>query len=68
MYLNEEISRLKLEVESLLKQESIMSDEVVMTRIKEVRTLLESFSVRKTNDKMINKILKIQNLIREANE
>ena len=67
-YLNEEVGRLKEEVEALLKQEDVLSDGVMLERMNQVHSLLESFGTRKIDQKLITKILKIQNLIKEANE
>ena len=68
MHLNEEVARLKKEVKELLKQDDIIADNVIYNRMEEVHSLLESLSAKRTDDKVIAKILKIQNLIKEANE
>jgi hypothetical protein len=68
MYLNEEVSRLKKALGGLMLQEDINTDNIVADRMKELQNLLESFGTKKIDDNLINKILKIQNLIKEANE
>jgi len=67
-YLNEEISRLKTEVNKLAELKDINTDEKMLQRIEELRTLLESFGTKKIDSDLIVKILKIQSLIKEAAE
>ena len=66
-YLNEEIARLKEEIASLILNEEVTSDADIRNKIKEVQTMLESFSGHKINQRLITKVLKIQNLIKEVN-
>ncbi len=65
-YLNEELSRLKEEAAKLPENEEIKGDEMVEERAKELVNLLESFSNRKIDDKMVIKVLKIQSLLSEV--
>ena len=67
-YLNEEVSRLKSEMETILVKEEISSDKDLQTKFSEVCDLLESFNKSRVSHEMITKILKIQNLIKEAKE
>ena len=67
-YLNEEISRLKTEVNKLTEMQEIKADEKMLQRIEELRTLLESFGTKKIDSDLIVKVLKIQSLIKEAAE
>ena len=67
-YLNEEVSRLKSEMETILEKEEISSDKDLQTKFSEVYDLLESFNKSRVSHEMITKILKIQNLIKEAKE
>jgi hypothetical protein len=64
-YLNEEISRLKREVEKSLTKEEIREDPDMLEKTKEVLNILEGFREEKINDAMLKKILKIQKLISE---
>ena len=67
-YLNEEIGRLRNEVNTVLENEEISSDKDLISKFSQLQTLLESFGKSKINHEMITKILKIQNLIKEAKE
>ena len=68
MYLNEEVSFLKEELENLMLKEDVAADDVMVSRMKELQDLLESFGAKKIDDDLISKVLKIQSLIKEANE
>ena len=68
MYLNEEVSSLKEELENLMLKEDVAADDVMVSRMKELQDLLESFGAKKIDDDLISKVLKIQSLIKEANE
>ena len=65
VYLNEELSRLKTEVNKSLKLQEIKEDEEMMTKTKTVVTLLETFREKQIDKDMIEKILKVQELTRE---
>ena len=67
-YLNEEVVRLKEEVSTLIANEDLTTDSDVRDKMKQVHAMLESFRLNKLDQNLITKILKIQNLIREANE
>ena len=68
MYLNEEVSSLKEELENLMLKEDVAADDVMVSKMKELQDLLESFGAKKIDDDLISKVLKIQSLIKEANE
>lgn len=67
IYLNEELGRLKEEVEKSKELEEIQSDESMIQNTKKVLDLLNSFSKEQLNEVQIKKVLKIQELVREAN-
>jgi hypothetical protein len=67
-YLNEEIARLKVEIVKLLETDEIKSDKTMSARVEEVGSLLESFSFKKLDNGLIIKVLKVQNLIKKAQE
>jgi hypothetical protein len=65
-YLNEEIGRLKEEVNASLQHEDIQADEHMIEKTNNVIKFLESLSKRKTTEDDIQKILKIQTLVQEV--
>lgn len=67
-YLNEEVSRLKGELESILEQKDVSTDVDLQNKFKELHALLESFGKTKVDNQMVTKVLKIQKLIKEAKE
>jgi len=67
-YLNEEVQRLKQEVATILEQEQVSNDKDLATKFNELGTLLESFGRQRVDNKMITKILKIQNLVKESKD
>ena len=67
-YLNEEITRLKEEVANLILNEEVVSDEDIQNKMKEVQVMLESFGKTRIDQRLVTKVLKIQNLIKEVNE
>ena len=67
-YLNEEVARLKNDLDTILEKEEITSDNDLESKFKEVRTLLESFNKLRIDQKLVAKVLKIQALIEETNE
>tara|TARA_R110002074_G_scaffold242146_2_gene413990 strand:+ start:66 stop:896 length:831 start_codon:yes stop_codon:yes gene_type:complete len=64
-HLNEELSRLKKEVEKALTKEEVREDPDMLEKTKEVLNILEGFKEEKINDAMLKRILKIQKLISE---
>ena len=65
-YLNEEIGRLKEEVNASLQHEDIQADEHMIEKTNNVIKFLESLSKRKTTEDDIQKILKIRTLVQEV--
>ena len=67
-YLNEEVQRLKKEVDLILEQADVASDKDLASKFTELQKLLESFGRARVDNNMITKILKIQNLIKESKD
>tara|TARA_A100001515_G_scaffold120165_1_gene103036 strand:+ start:5604 stop:6446 length:843 start_codon:yes stop_codon:yes gene_type:complete len=65
-YLNEEIGRLKEELSECLNISEFQSDEEMTSKAKTVITILESFSTSDVTKEVVDKVLKIQNLVYEA--
>ena len=68
IYLNEEVSRLKSELATILEDKDLTSDSDLKGKLTELQGLLESFGRTKIDEKMIVKVLKVQNLIKETKE
>jgi hypothetical protein len=64
-FLNEEVSRLKDEVTCSLEREEIKSDDIMFEKTKKVIVMLEGFSTRTMEEKDFEKILIIQELVKE---
>ena len=67
LYLNEEIGRLKKNIQESLKMEEIISDEDMMKKTKEVLNILESFKNASPTKEIVSKVLNIQELVKEIN-
>ena len=65
MFLNEELGRLKKNVESSLKIEEIKKDSDMKRKTLDVLSLLENFKNTEINKKMLQQVLKVQNLVKE---
>ena len=63
--MNEEINRLKNELNNSFTNENISSDVEMIEKTKNVLNLLESFKEKQIDDKMLMKVLKIQDLVKE---
>ena len=66
IYLNEEIDKLKKQVTKLFELEEFLSDEEMTEKAKKVSEILEGFRNREIDKEAILSVLKIQNLIKEA--
>ena len=64
--MNEELGRLKGEVEQILSLDEVKEDPVIMQKTQEVLSVLGSFSDRNIDATAIKDILHIQSLVREA--
>tara|TARA_Y100001973_G_C5164802_1_gene315500 strand:- start:401 stop:1222 length:822 start_codon:yes stop_codon:yes gene_type:complete len=65
VYLNEEIVRLKENVSDALSLKEIQEDSDMLMKTKEVMNILENFKKEKIDKVLINKVLKIQDLVKE---
>ncbi len=65
LYLNEEIGRLKKEINASLKMEEIYTDDIMIEKTKEVIETLDGFKAAAPTEEVISKVLKIQELVRE---
>ncbi len=66
IFLNEELGRLKHEVEQILSLAEVKEDPTIMQKTQEVLSVLSSFSDRGIDAMAIKDILHIQSLVREA--
>ena len=64
--INEEIGRLKLEVNTLMELENVKEDTELFRKTSKVLEILESYRSRTIDEGMIKEILKIQSLVQEA--
>lgn len=64
-FLNEEIFRLKTEVQKAFDLQDVKTDSKVSGMTKEVMGLLEGYSKKEITSEMISQVVKIQNLVRE---
>ena len=67
IYLNEEVARLKNELQKSLKIEEISNDPDMLNNAKNVVELLESYRNKQPDQKMVEEVVKIQELVREIN-
>ena len=65
LFMNEELHRLKEVVGTSLKNEHIKDDSEMIKKTKDVLALLESFKEKQIDNKMLIKVLRIQNLVKE---
>jgi len=65
VFLNEEIERLKIEIQHSLKLEEIQNDSDMFQKTKDVLNILNNTSKRPIDSPLIQDILKIQNLVKE---
>jgi hypothetical protein len=65
VFLNEEVGRLKRDLNETLKDDEYKNDKMISEKIEQVVQLLESFSQRKIDGLMIEKILRIQSFAGE---
>ena len=68
VYLNEEISNLKDKIKSSFKNKEIQEDKDFSEKLNSVTNMLDNFKENKISDKMIRKVIKIQNLVGELVE
>jgi|TARA_Y100000296_G_C5153966_1_gene247950 hypothetical protein len=68
IFLNEEVGRLKKAVLDSLKAQDIVDDSEMVKKTKKVLKMLENFRNEKVDKNLINKIYKIQNLVKEIKD
>mgnify|MGYP001303641856 CR=1 FL=1 len=65
-YLNEELGRLKQSLDAALNSENCFKDDSTMkSSAKKVLNMINEFKIRKIDQEMIEKVLKIQTLVKE---
>tara|TARA_R110002051_G_scaffold27278_1_gene65717 strand:- start:802 stop:1626 length:825 start_codon:yes stop_codon:yes gene_type:complete len=65
LYLNEEIGRLKKEINASLKMKEIYTDDTMIEKTTDVIGTLDSFRTAAPTKELISKVLRIQELVRE---
>ena len=65
IFLNEEIGRLRKAVSDSLKIQDVANDSEMVKKTKEVLNMLDNFRNEKVDKNLINKVYKIQNLVKE---
>ncbi len=68
IYLNEEIGRLRKEINESLKTKELVEDKEMLESTKKVLDLIESFKRTEVDSKMLKKVLKIQTLVSEIKD
>jgi len=68
VYLNEEIGRLKIAVNESFKVEEVAQDNGLISKMKEIKILLENFNKKVLDTAGLLNILKIQKLVEEVNK
>jgi len=66
IFLNEEISRLKVDLKEAVETDEYKKDEMICEKIRQVSQLLESFSQKQIDGSMIEKVLRIQAFAEEV--
>jgi len=66
-YLNEEIGRLRVEINKSLSLKEFVDDTIMFSNGKKVLEILNGFKTTPINEQLINQVIKIQNLVREIN-
>lgn len=66
LYLNEEVSRLRKEMKFVVNSPEVKKDPSMLEMAKKTETILEGFRKQKPDEKMVEKVLQIQGLIREV--
>ena len=65
VYLNEEIGALKKKINNSFKLDELKEDKVMAAKMKEVKKLLETSNQKPINKNFLQRILKIQTLVKE---
>ena len=67
-YLNEEIKRLKNELNKSLMMEEFVLDKEMQTKAKDVINILESYKHKHPGKEMVQQVIKVQSLVHEIKE
>ena len=65
IFLNEEVGRLKNEMTQSLESESVKSDPAILKKTQKVINTIKEFKDTEITSSMIQKIMKIQSLVKE---
>ena len=68
VYLNEEIASMKAVLTTASRSEELNEDDDFTSRLGDVTKILNSLKENKIDDKMIRKVIKIQDLVEELTE
>ena len=66
IFLNEEISRLRDQINEAISTEEYQNDEASKVKLRKVLSLMEEFQGEKINSRLLERILKIQTLAKEV--
>jgi len=66
IFLNEEIDRLKKELHKTILTETVQNDKKLFGKTKKVLNIVENFRNREVDNKMVEIILKVQELVKET--
>ena len=66
-YLNEEIGRLKKELQKSFSKEEFINDSEMVEKVEKILHILESYKVKRPDKEMAEEVIKIQELVREIN-
>ena len=66
VFLNEEISRLRDQINEAISTEEYQNDEASKVKLRKVLSLMEEFQGEKINSRLLERILKIQTLAKEV--
>jgi len=67
-FLNDEVRRLKEELQNSLSKEELTSDEDMRDKTQQIIALLESYKKKQPEKEMIQQVIKIQGLVHEINK
>ena len=68
VFLNEELVRLKEDIKESLKNKELRTDTNLSDKTKKVIDVLDGFKGQFINEKMLQKIMSIQSLVKEIKE
>ena len=66
IFLNEELGRLRNEIEDCLLVKEVKEDKEMQQKVEKVLALVEGFKETPIDKKMLNKILSIQKFVKET--